>query len=386
MIALPADVVIELDAAAQRHSVPRELARAIAWVESRGEQSARSKAGAIGVMQLMPGTAEALGVDPTDRVQNIEGGVRLLATLLERFDSDPQAIAAYVWGQGHVKARPALADWPESVKAYVRNVWDRLELERAELEGREPRASAPSATGFDMPRTGIRSFGFQRSTHVHNGVDFKAKEGDAVYAAAGGVVQHATLAWEQGFTGYGRVVVIEDDDGRHELYGHLSDPLVAEGQRVEAGELIGRAGRTAFEKDDHTSLLPADAAHTHFEVAEGSYPQDREAPRLDPIAWLEAGRVHPIAGVRLGGEGMPGPFVLVPVATAERLRSSRSPLAPSALQSRLLDKWASAETQLEELTALVGDAALRERLTQLRDELAALVDGARSSSSSAGVA
>ena len=383
MIALPADVAIELDAAAQRHSVPRELARAIAWVESRGNQDARSKAGAIGVMQLMPGTAEALGVDPTDRAQNIEGGVRLIATLLERFDNDPQAIAAYVWGQGKVKARPSLADWPESVKAYVRNVWDRLELERAELEGREPQASAPSATGFDLPRTGVRSFGFQRATHVHNGADFKAKEGDPVYAAAGGVVRHATLVWEPGFSGYGRVIVIEDDDGRHELYGHLSDPLVAEDQRVEAGELIGRAGRTAFEKDDRTSLLAADAAHVHFEVSPTSYPQSREAPRLDPIAWLEAGRVHPVAGVRLGGERTPGPFVLVPVATAERLRTSRSPLAPSALQSRLLDKWAAAEAQLEELTSLVAEPALRERMTTLRDELAAVVDGARSSAQGA---
>ena len=73
----------KLEDAAKKYNVPPELVLALANQESGLNQNAKSKAGAIGVMQLMPATAKELGVDPNDIDQNIDGGVRYLAQMLE---------------------------------------------------------------------------------------------------------------------------------------------------------------------------------------------------------------------------------------------------------------------------------------------------------------
>ena len=127
MRGLPTDIARLLNEAAVRHDVDAELIRAVAWVESRGKAGAVSKAGAMGVMQLMPRTAKGLSVsDPFDPAQNIEGGVRYLAGLLERFDDVSKALAGYNWGPSRV-ARGS--DWPSSVQGYVRKVLARQRIE-----------------------------------------------------------------------------------------------------------------------------------------------------------------------------------------------------------------------------------------------------------------
>jgi soluble lytic murein transglycosylase-like protein len=119
---LPADIGEMLDRAADRYGIPRALARAVAWVESRGERKAVSKAGAIGIMQLMPGTAKTLGVlDPYDAESNIDGGTRYLASLIERLGSVERALAGYNWGPSRVKAG---GPWPAMVNRYVAKVLD----------------------------------------------------------------------------------------------------------------------------------------------------------------------------------------------------------------------------------------------------------------------
>jgi soluble lytic murein transglycosylase-like protein len=82
------------------HGVDQALVRAVASVESGWNQQARSGAGAIGVMQLMPGTARELGVDPENVEQNIEGGIRYLAWLLRWFGNVEAALVAYNAGPG----------------------------------------------------------------------------------------------------------------------------------------------------------------------------------------------------------------------------------------------------------------------------------------------
>jgi soluble lytic murein transglycosylase-like protein len=128
---LPQDVAAWLDGAADRYGVPRSLARAVAWVESRGRQSSVSEKGAIGVMQLMPDTAKTLGVDPHDLVQNIFGGVQFLAFLIHTF-GESAALAAYNWGPKHVHDG---TPWPDSVRTYVADVQQRANVELAQLEG-----------------------------------------------------------------------------------------------------------------------------------------------------------------------------------------------------------------------------------------------------------
>ena len=75
------------------------LAHALAMQESGENQSAVSKTGAVGVMQLMDGTARGLGVNRYDTVQNIVGGLTLFAHLLKQYGSIPNAIAAYHEGE-----------------------------------------------------------------------------------------------------------------------------------------------------------------------------------------------------------------------------------------------------------------------------------------------
>ena len=90
---------------AQAQGVNADLVRAVVATESAGNQKAVSKAGARGLMQLMPDTAKGLGVDADDPSQNVKGGVSYLKQQLGRYNGDPRlALAAYNWGPGNVDA------------------------------------------------------------------------------------------------------------------------------------------------------------------------------------------------------------------------------------------------------------------------------------------
>ena len=86
--------------AAARYRVEHRLVMAIIASESGGNPEALSPAGAIGLMQLMPETAERLGVDPWDPEQNVDGAVRYLASQLSTFKSVDLSLVAYNAGPG----------------------------------------------------------------------------------------------------------------------------------------------------------------------------------------------------------------------------------------------------------------------------------------------
>ena len=109
---------------AARHRVDPDLVRAVIRHESDWNPNARSPKGALGLMQLMPGTARLLGVDPLDPEQNIDGGTRYLASLLILFDSNlDAAIMGYIGGPGYARTwlRGELVPSSE-VRTYVQNV------------------------------------------------------------------------------------------------------------------------------------------------------------------------------------------------------------------------------------------------------------------------
>ncbi len=108
--------------AAVRNSLPPAFVASVAKAESAMKQSAISPKGAIGVMQLMPGTAKALDADPHDTEQNIDAGTRLLRELLVKYDGDVvKALAAYNAGPGAVDKYKGLPPYRET-QDYVNKV------------------------------------------------------------------------------------------------------------------------------------------------------------------------------------------------------------------------------------------------------------------------
>lgn len=99
------------------------LALAVMAAESAGKADAVSHAGAQGLMQLIPATAERFGVtDSMDPVENIKGGVAYLDWLMKHFDRDPiMVIAAYNAGEGAVKANRGVPPYSET-RDYVPKV------------------------------------------------------------------------------------------------------------------------------------------------------------------------------------------------------------------------------------------------------------------------
>ena len=115
-----------LDRVAKAYDISPRLLEALVWQESRWNQGAVSRTGAIGLAQLMPGTARDLGVDPRDPVQNLTGGARYLRQQLNRFDGDVEkALAAYNAGPGRVMTAGGIPSIPET-QAYVRAIVARL--------------------------------------------------------------------------------------------------------------------------------------------------------------------------------------------------------------------------------------------------------------------
>ena len=94
--------VAHVDRVEQDYGLPKGLVHAVIHQESRGRVDAVSIKGALGLMQLMPGTAAQLGVNPHDPEQNVRGGALYLRQQIDRFGSIPLALAAYNAGPGAV--------------------------------------------------------------------------------------------------------------------------------------------------------------------------------------------------------------------------------------------------------------------------------------------
>lgn len=105
-----------------RYGIDSSLVKAVIKQESGFNPRAVSKAGALGMMQLMPATARELGVkDPMNPVENIEGGVKYLKMLLNRFKDVKKALAAYNAGPNFVE-KNGVENYPSETKDYINKV------------------------------------------------------------------------------------------------------------------------------------------------------------------------------------------------------------------------------------------------------------------------
>ena len=131
--AAPATVApLELaDAAADKYGLPRALVRSVMAAESGFQPSAVSPKGAIGLMQLMPGTAQTLNADPRDPAQNADAGARYLRDLLQKYDGRLwHALAAYNAGPGAVDKYHGVPPYRETIN-YVKRIDTRFKKSQA---------------------------------------------------------------------------------------------------------------------------------------------------------------------------------------------------------------------------------------------------------------
>jgi murein DD-endopeptidase MepM/ murein hydrolase activator NlpD len=132
-----------------------------------------------------------------------------------------------------------------------------------------PRA-ARRPGGFVRPAAGAVTgvYGERRGHGRHPGLDIDGETGDAVVAAGGGTVLLAGWA-PSGYSGYGRMVMIDHGNGITTLYAHLSKIAVGDGEVVEAGQYIGAIGTTGV----------STGSHLHFEVRVGGQ-------TVNPANWI----------------------------------------------------------------------------------------------------
>ncbi|MGQ9859701.1 MAG: transglycosylase SLT domain-containing protein [Thermodesulfobacteriota bacterium] len=139
---------------ARRHGLDHTLVTAVIKVESDFNPVAVSSKGARGLMQLMPNTARELGVrDSFDPLENLDGGVRYLRSLIDFFDGNlPLALAAYNAGREAVLQHGGIPPYPET-RQYVSKVLQYYELFRKETGGASPSIHHRAAKDIDRRRS-----------------------------------------------------------------------------------------------------------------------------------------------------------------------------------------------------------------------------------------
>jgi murein DD-endopeptidase MepM/ murein hydrolase activator NlpD len=128
-----------------------------------------------------------------------------------------------------------------------------------------PKARPPFALIWPMNNPKVTEFFGWRKNRMHEGIDFRARTGDPVYAAGDGRVVFAGT----GLRGYGKMILIQHAGPWSTLYAHLSVIAVKQGQTISKGHYIGKAGSTG------RSTGP----HLHFELRYGADP-------VDPMIYL----------------------------------------------------------------------------------------------------
>jgi hypothetical protein len=172
------DIKSKVDLYAKKHGIPLEIAHALVNQESGYNPNARSKAGAQGLLQLMPATAKELGVtNAFDIDQNLNAGFGYLASKFAEFGTWEYALASYNAGSGAVKKFGGIPPYPETQK-YVKNIMGQAPQYRVGIRGTYP-ASFPFEGNqikfLDKDTGGLRARGVNDLMYVLNQGPYKGE-------------------------------------------------------------------------------------------------------------------------------------------------------------------------------------------------------------------
>lgn len=213
-----------INAAAKEHGLDPSLLSRLVQQESGGDPTAVSPKGATGLTQLMPKTAQDLGVtDPTDPEQSIRGGAKYLAAMRKMFGDDSKALAAYNWGPGNVakhlaenKGELVHEKLPAETRQYIQAVAHGFQPDQASsFIPDEPSKTKKNAVTDAGP------------------VDIKAHQQRALDAMVG---QNPTMSAAL------RMLGIMDEEGKGDPIGTALLPITAMvgGPLATPGRMVGR--------------------------------------------------------------------------------------------------------------------------------------------------
>jgi len=260
--------------------------KAQAKAESGWNPNAKSPVGAAGLIQFMPGTWAAHGIDgdgdgradvlnPVDNAMSSAKYIASIRKQVSHLSGDPTdlVLAAYNAGPGNVLKYGGVPPFKETrnyiarIRAMVTEWGASVSTAVAACQSTTPTNLPAGAFVHPVQGKAPRTSGFgQRWGRLHAGVDFGIPVGTPLVAVTAGKVTHRTNPG-----GYGTYIELTAADGTSYRYGHMSRYATADGATVQAGQLIGYSGNTG------RSTGP----HLHFETRPGGKP-------VDPVPYMKA--------------------------------------------------------------------------------------------------
>lgn len=276
-------------AAATKHNVDPNVLAIMMLVESAGNPQAKSPAGAVGLLQIMPKTGESIAKERqlrdyspdklSDPATNIDFGAWYLARQVDTFGKNKDAAtrvelaaAAYNGGTQRVReylsGEKPLSDETSHYKTLVAGMWSERDApesqtyrtwrERIRSRAAE-RATSPVIDAQVTMPFGNATNPFSGKVEKHAGIDLAKEAGAPVVAPLGGKVRSAESDGDRG-----NAVVIDHGNGLESRFHHLGELAVSPGQTLTKGDKIGTVGSTG----------KSTGPHVHFEVRDFGEPID----------------------------------------------------------------------------------------------------------------